>query len=527
MLIYLYKIENFLFMGIIVDTPLGKIEGVQKLNYQSFMGIRYAKPPVNELRFSVPVPVESWSGIQEAIRFGQNAPQYDGGQGIVKDTSEDCLFLNVYTPKADDGKRPVMVWIHGGGFVFGTGASRGYGKKLPARGNIVLVTINYRLGVFGFFNWSSLSKNNGLRDQVCALEWIRDNIEYFGGDNNNVTIFGQSSGGRAVTSLLAMPSARGLYHKAIPQSGTAHPYAYDDIPSKKASKDVFLELGLEVGDIDSLRNVNWTDLNKAQHKIFRKIDPKKHRILFPFRPIIDEETIPVLPLDAIRNGFAKDIPLLIGNTIDERKVNNRGLIRANQIERILNRHQKIDKASLIRFTNKYMEFYGKTEDDSKELIETYISARKGKLPIEPYEIGYAINTDEAYRIPIIKIAEAQSKNQINTYFYLFGFESPLYQDLLGACHTIDLPFIFGTWDLKSPNTEVMVGRDNDEELDDFSKLIMDTWIAFAKSGNPNNHKLPKWPPYEMQNRATMILKPTPELKNAPMDEERSAWEKIF
>ncbi|MFX1374303.1 MAG: carboxylesterase/lipase family protein [Promethearchaeota archaeon] len=514
-------------MGIIVNTSLGRIKGVQESNHQSFLGIRYAKPPVNELRFCAPLPIEAWDGIYDASRFGQNAPQYDGGLGIIKDNSEDCLYLNVYTPKADDGKRPVMVWIHGGGFVFGTGASKGYGKKIVPRGNIVLVTINYRLGVFGFFNWPGLTKNNGLLDQICALEWVRDNIRYFGGDHNNVTIFGQSSGGRAVVSLLAMPSAKGLFHKAIPQSGTAHPYAYDDTPSKKASKDLFDVLGINIGDIHSLREVDWTKLNKAQHEIFRKMNPKEHRILFPFKPIIDDETIPVLPLDAIRNGSAKDIPLLIGNTLDERKVNNRGLIRANQIKLIHKRHEKIDEASLLRFTYKYMKFYHKTENDAKTLIETYKKARKGKLPIEPYEIGYTINTDEAYRIPSIRTAEAQCQNQQNTYCYLFGFESPLYKDLLGACHTIDLPFIFGTYDHSNPNTEVMVGRDNIEELETFSNLIMDTWISFAKKGDPNHPGLPKWPKYELNNRATMILKPNPEIVNAPMDEERSAWESIL
>lgn len=517
-------------MGIIVNTSLGKVEGVQESNYQSFLGVRYAKPLVNELRFCAPLPIEAWDGVYDASRFGQSAPQYDGGQGAIKDTSEDCLYLNVFTPKADDAKRPVMVWIHGGGFVFGSagmGYGKGYGKKIVPRGNIVLVTINYRLGVFGFFNWPGLTKNNGLRDQVCALEWVRDNIRYFGGDHNNVTIFGQSSGGRAVTSLLAMPSAKGLFHKAIPQSGTAHPYAYDDTPSKKASEDLFEVLGIKTGDIDSLREVDWTEINKAQHEIFGKLNPKEHRILFPFRPIIDDATIPVLPLDAIRNGFAKDIPLLIGNTVDERKVYNRGLIRANQIEIIHKRHQKMDEGSLLRFTNKYMKFYGKSEKDAKTLIETYKKARKGKLPIEPYEIAYTINTDEAYRIPVIRIAEAQCQNQQNTYCYLFGFESPLYKDLLGACHTIDLPFIFGTYDHPNPNTEVMVGRDNLEELETFSNLIMDTWISFAKNGDPNHPGLPKWPKYELNNRATMILTPDPEIVNAPMDEERIAWESIL
>ena len=514
-------------MGVLVNTSLGKIEGVQESNHQSFLGIRYAQPPVNELRFCAPLPMKAWDDIYDGSRYGQNAPQYDGGQGIIRNTSEDCLYLNIYTPKADDAKRPVMVWIHGGGFVFGTGASRGYGDKIVARGNIVLVTINYRLGVFGFFNWPSITKNNGLLDQICALEWVRDNIRYFGGDHNNLTIFGQSSGGRAVVSLLAMPSAKGLFHKAIPQSGTAHPYAYDDTPSKKASKALFDVLGIKNGDIKILREVDWTELNKAQHEIFRKLNPKEHRILFPFRPIIDEETIPVLPLDAIRNGFAKNIPLLIGNTLDERKVNNRGLIRANQIELIYKRHEKIDEASLLRFANKYMKFYGKTENDAKTLIETYKKARKGKLSIEPYEIGYTINTDEAYHIPIIRTAEAQCQYQQNTYCYLFGFESPLYKDLLGACHTIDLPFIFGTYDHSNPNTEIMVGRDNIEELEKFSNLIMDTWISFAKNADPNHPGLPRWPRYELNNRATMILKPNPETVNAPMDEERSAWEKIF
>jgi len=246
-------------MATIVETHCGRLEGREEAGLQLFRGIPYAKPPVGARRFGAPEPVSPWAGVHKAFEFGASAPQQSmllplPGMSVGA-MDEDCLSLNVYTPSADAGRRPVMVWIHGGGFVIGSGSQPIYdGAPLARRGDVVVVTINYRLGLLGFLYLKDLCPdlrdtvgNAGIRDQVLALEWVRDNVAAFGGDPGNVTIFGESAGGMSVGTLLGMPAARGLFARAVPQSGAAHNVHSRETATKVAAH--FLEeLGLSPSD---------------------------------------------------------------------------------------------------------------------------------------------------------------------------------------------------------------------------------------------------------------------------------------
>src|SRR5437764_2016161 len=259
----------------IVETTTGAVEGRLKDGIFDFRGIPYAAPPVGELRFRPPQPVEPWAGVRDATRFGPMAPQTTGAMETMFGAAppamdEDCLSLNVWTPAADDGKRPVMVWIHGGAFLFGTGATPWYDGRSFARDGVVLVTINYRLGAFGFLHVDGQG-NNGILDQVAALEWVRDNIAAFGGDPGNVTAFGESAGAMSVGTLLGLPAAKGLFVKAIPESGAAHtPRTAEQ--AEHLAGTFLAELGIDAGAsaIDRLRDLPAAALLEAQTKVVER-----------------------------------------------------------------------------------------------------------------------------------------------------------------------------------------------------------------------------------------------------------------
>src|SRR5881227_538669 len=253
----------------IVETTSGTVRGREKNGIQDFRGIPYAAPPVGELRFRPPQPVEPWNGVRDATAFGPMAMQTQGAMETMfgappRPMSEDCLTLNVWTPGLDDARRPVMVWIHGGGFLFGTGATPWYDGRSFARDDIVLVTINYRLGAFGFLHIDGQG-NNGILDQVAALEWVRDNIAAFGGDPGNVTAFGESAGAMSVGTLLGLPAAKGLFVKAIPESGAGHS-AKTEAEAGAIAGEFLAEIGVDPGPgvIDRLRAVPADKLLEGQ-----------------------------------------------------------------------------------------------------------------------------------------------------------------------------------------------------------------------------------------------------------------------
>ncbi|KKN59545.1 hypothetical protein LCGC14_0540880 [marine sediment metagenome] len=486
----------------IIDTRYGRIQGYIEQGIKIFKGIPYTSPPVGDLRFKPPIPPKRWSDVRNTTEFSPICPQPPNQKEELEQNEANCLTLNIWTPELDNEKRPVMFWIHGGGFEGGSSASESYdGLPLSLRGNVVIVCINYRLGALGYFYIPGKTANVGQLDQIAALQWVHDNIQLFGGDPNNVTIFGESAGGTAVVTLLAMPDAEGLFHRAIAQSIFSFNLAYP----KEGSDNFSSMLKINPGDIHSLQQVPIDEIKKTTSS-FMKESKLKGRDN-PFSPVVDGKTLLEKPLNALQNGIAKDIPLLIGTNRDEMKY----------MEEKLNPYiSEITSEDLLKRIKNYLN----DEQYAKNLINTYIKEREGILPNEPLDILGAFRTDFYFRIFSIRAAEAQSRHQKNTYMYLFTWPSPLMGGKLGSCHALEISFVFGTID--KPGTDVFCGKGKDAQA--LSERMMDTWIAFAHSGDPNNKNIPEWPSYDSVNRSTMILDKEHKIVNDPFGKEREEWE---
>jgi para-nitrobenzyl esterase len=499
----------------IIETKLGKVRGYSTRGAVKFKGIPYAAPPVGELRFSPPAPSEPWDGILDATEFGPISPQPPSVLlamfgGKAKKSEADCLTLNIWRPATDQNKLPVMVWIHGGAFVTGSGADLD-GARLAIRGNLVVVSINYRLGALGFFYVPDKTANVGLLDQIAALKWVKDNINAFGGDPNNITIFGESAGSVSVCTLMVMPAAKGLFKRVIAQSGACHPMFYDNGRRKRASDHVFSQLNIKDGDIEALRKIPVDQLIKAD--ITNKVIESSSSFASDeatLGPAIDGSTLPKHPLDIVRDGYTKDIELLIGSNQDEVKLwsafNPKG--------------SKVDNNKIIHKISSLMKALGQEENKGKQMVEIYQKARQGKESTEPQDILDAIISDFAFRIPSIRLAEVQSKHQPNTYMYLFTWKTPAFGGKLGACHALELPFVFGLLGEK----EVGFFPSKNEETEAISNKMMDSWISFARKGNPNHKDISAWPSYNAENRSTMLFGKTVKVVNGPLDEERATWD---
>jgi len=499
-------------MTTIVETAQGKVQGFEKDGVRVFRGVPFAKPPVGALRFQAPEKPEPWAGVRDATQYGNAAPQpplmlaalpgFDIGT-----QSEDCLYLNVYSPAGatSTNRKPVLFWIHGGAFVIGAGSQSIYdGAPLAKRGDVVVVTVNYRLGVFGFLDLGQPERaatNAGILDQIAALEWVRENIERFGGDPANVTIFGESAGGMSVGTLLGCPKAQGLFAKAIPQSGSTQS-VHDHESAATVTTAILAALGFEKPHVQQLREVPAEKIVQAQQNVSMQLMMAGGAQLLPFQPVVDGDVLPRHPLDEIRAGIARDVQVLIGSTRDEWKlfgfmdpeVRN---LDADKIARRL--QQRLPHA------------------DGAKIVAAYKAAR----PNEDWtSIWLAIETDRVFRIPAIRTAEAQLAHNPDVFSYLFTWESPGFGGLLGACHAIEIPFVFGCLDL--PGGENFVGKG--PEADRLAALTMDAWLAFAKSGDPSHAGLGAWPKYDTKQRATMELGPRCGVQNDPFAKERAAWE---
>jgi len=494
----------------IIETESGKIQGYIQDKLQIFKGIPFAEPPIGALRFQPPVKKKAWDNIFKATEYGSYAFQgfspLQVGQEIQE--SEDCLTLNVWTPATDNKKRPVMVWIHGGAFVTGGGVSPLYdGSTLASRGDVVIVTINYRLGAFGFLYIPGVTANVGMLDQITALKWVNKNIEAFGGDPNNITIFGESAGGASALTLIAMPAAKGLFNRIIAQSAPI----LQPNPTIKSTNDLMNKLNLKVGDIEALQKLKPKEIITAQNKVLAEVMEKGESELMDFRPSIDVEsgTVPIHPLEAIKNGEAKGIDLLIGCTEEEAKLftsfdPNLKNLNAEKLEAAV--------ANRLRSMN--------LEKESDSLIQAYENARKNLLPIKPIDLFNAIITDYMFRISDIHMTEAQGTYNPNVYFYIFTWPSPM---LKGACHAVELPFVFGTLGL--PGMDLFFGKGPEAEI--LNEKMMDAWIAFARNGNPNSSNIPEWPSYDKEKRATMLIGKEFKVVNAPFEKERVAWDGLL
>jgi para-nitrobenzyl esterase len=499
-----------------VQTRNGRLEGEQRDSHIAYRGIPYAKPPIGALRFRAPQPAENWSGVRNAHRFAPSAPQggsetpYMEAQG---EQSEDCLYLNVYTPSSE-GKKPVLFWIHGGGFVLGSAASELYdGGPLAERGDAVVVTINYRLGALGYLYLGAhggdsigASSNLGQLDQIAALEWVRDNIEAFGGDPENVTIFGESAGSMAVCTLLVMPAARGLFQKAIAQSGASLEVMQREAAAAITGRLLDV-LEIPTNDLERIRDVDVRRLVATQ--IVPEVRASGGT---GYAPVIDPATLPMHPRDAISSGASAEVPLVIGTNRDEMN-----LFRMASLREL---DKPMEPARTMEVIQKGLP---RRADQISTLIETYRGSRAERgLPHGNRALIGAIQSDQRFRIPSIRFAEAYRAKQPRTFMYLFTYESPSMRGALRACHALELPFVFGT--LSAPYQDRFAGTG--PAVTTLSETMMDCWLSFARSGNPNNLNAGDWVPYDPERRATMVFDTKTSLEDAPYEEERAAWDRL-
>lgn len=504
----------------VVETSGGRIEGSTGNGLHVFRGIPYASAPVGELRWLPPQPKTPWSGVREAKEFGEISWQpRAAAEGPLAFTpnakepelSEDCLSLNIWTPGLDSSRRPVMFWIHGGGFTGGAGSSPIYdGRFLSQRGDVVVVSINYRLGVLGFLNLNEVTKgripatgNEGLLDQVLALKWVQDNISSFGGDPNNVTVFGESAGGMSIGGLLGLPAAKGLFHKAIPQSGAASTAYPLDRSVEVADR---LLNGLELSPSNDIRKIQTFGAQELTAAGAKTAGDMRGMV---FQPCVDGDVLPQLPIDAVRHGSADGVDVLVGATKDEWRLfaamdPSLRSMEWSQLERRLDRIEGID--------------------GSRTIIEAYRAASESSGDeVPPGDIFCAIESDRAFRLPGIRLAEAIADRGGAAYQYLFTVASPAFGGHLGSCHAIDIGFVFGTHSL-TDGTKAFFGSGSD--IDQLGDLVQDAWIAFAHSGSPQVEPLDDWKSYSRESRSTAILGLPSTVESAPFDEQRALWDNV-
>lgn len=501
-------------MGVRVSTVQGDLEGIDNRYHHAFLGVPFARAPVGEYRYRPPAPALVWKGVRSATEFAPSCPQgYHPIPGMAASgpRDEDCLYLNIYTPRADGGSRPVLYWIHGGGFQMGSGSELLYdGGHLAERGDVVVVTVHYRLGALGFACFGEYARaegwcpNLGLLDQVEGLKWVQRNIPPFGGDPRNVTIFGESAGASSVATLLAMPSAKGLYHKAILQSGAA---ARVSAPAdaEKNGEALLGELGLTPDTFGKIKEVPVDEIIEAQTRINGRAAG-----MGAFTPVCDGEVLPEPPHDAVRDGACSSIPLIVGTNRDEAKLFNA----------VPNRPPVTDD-ELVRRVSALIE---SSRADAESIIGLFRDSRREHgLPAENHDVLDLVQSVVTFRVPATRLAEYQSRHQRNTFVYLFTWESPARRGELGSCHALEMPFVFGTLD--APTQDRFAGRGPDAEH--LAENMMDAWIAFARTGNPTHSHIGNWRAYEHQRRSTMIFDRKSSVEDDPFREERAAIERLI
>jgi para-nitrobenzyl esterase len=491
-----------------VTTSSGRVSGVAREKHLAFLGIPYAKAK----RFGAPQAPDSWSGVRSADTIGLAAPQAThpiAGFSASGPKGEDCLNLNVFTPAADDKRRPVMFWIHGGGFTHGAGYEPLYnGGPLCVRGDVVLVTINYRLGALGFLRVPEIGAqgNQGLLDCVAALKWVRDNIRGFGGDPDHVTIFGESAGSAAVGCLLGMPAARGLFKRAIMESGAGR--AATPETSDRIADAMLKELGLDRSKVGELLTIDSKEIVRAQQVVQQSFATGTAR---GFGPVKDPGVVPDEPIAMVRGGSARGIDIIIGTTRDENKLF------------VPPKREPISNAALVDALSTTVA--AKDKAAVQKLVDTYRASRGAKkLPTDNLDLFDAVATDVRFRMPSLKLALNQRAAGGTAYVYLFTHASPARRGALGSCHALELPFVFGT--LNAPTQDRFAGTGPDVER--LSRDMMDAWLSFARTGNPAATAVGAWSAYDEMKRPTMVFDTRfSRQEDDPFGEERCALEALL
>jgi para-nitrobenzyl esterase len=474
------------------DTALGRLVGRKTGRVARYAGIPYALAPVGERRFRAPVPAGGWTGVRDATEPAAALPQSTSGPELVPGMApdridDDSLTLTIWAPGGGTELRPVLVWIHGGSFMVGASSLPTYdATRLAADGDVVVVAMNYRLGALGFMSVGETA-NLGLLDQVCALQWVRDHIGAFGGDPRNVTVFGESAGGGSILHLLASPPARGLFDRAIVQSGsTGRTLSADQAAA--IGEIVLAELGCTPGDVDSLARLTSAEIVAAQERA----TPKLFAIagLLPFHPALDDTTLPSTPLDALRAGAARDIDLVLGVTTDEMRLFLDG--------------PTIEPGRLHKRASRY---FGLDDGATADLLDAYAALlRDTGEPSEPIDVWAALYTDKEMLVPTIAALDAHAATGGRTFGYRFDWPARPRADGLErrACHGVDIPFTFGTFDVGG--WDAFVGADTDPRgAHALSAALRGAWCGFARRGDPAQEGIGPWTRYERANRPLMRL----------------------
>jgi para-nitrobenzyl esterase len=500
--------------GPMVETKSGIVRGASAGGVLAFKGIHYGASTEGAMRFMPPASPKPWTGIFDAFQYGTMAPQNlsaatgsdiriamgdifgPGGVG------EDCLVLNVWTA-ISDGKRPVMVWLHGGGYTGGSDGAPTYdGTNLARKRDVVVVGINHRLNVFGYLYLGELggekyadSGNVGMLDCVLALEWVRDNIARFGGDPNNVTIFGESGGGGKVSVLMAMPPAKGLFHKAIVESGSMLRVSTRE-EADAAARKFLAKLNVAADRVDDLQKVPMNDMLAALKAM---AGPNSIRL----GPVVDGRSLPRNPFDPDAPAQSASVPMLIGTNGTETTA-LLGIADASLFS--------LNEADMRTKLKAYLHLADDSQLDS--LIVTYKRSRPNATPSDIY---FAVTTDRMMRMNAITQAERKAaQHAASAYMYIFAWQSPVLGGKLRSPHGIELAFVFDNTD----KTTGMNGTGAD--LQPLADKVSSAWAAFARTGNPNTTSLPHWPAYDAKSRATMIFNDECKVMNDPGKDERLA-----
>ncbi|HEX9038153.1 MAG TPA: carboxylesterase/lipase family protein [Ktedonobacterales bacterium] len=499
----------------IVQTDAGVVIGSYEQDVATFRGIPFAAPPVGPRRFAAPQPPEPWDGVREARAYSATPPQLDPstrrlpgldlaplfGDGWQR--GDDYLTVNVWTPEVGAGSgSPVMVFIFGGAFVAGSSAVPLYSGARFARDGVVFVNFNYRVGVEGFLPLEGGETNLGLRDQIAALRWVQENIAGFGGDPRNVTIFGESSGALSVDTLLSVPAARGLFRRAISQSGGGQHTMSREQAGLVAAR-LAETLGVAPARAD-IATIPFERLIEAQTQTLvtsvnlntaRDADPTGGLTLF--MPVRDGDLISTQPVEALRQGASGDVDILVGTNADEMNL----YYAPSGVVGMLDNDEKVVASLAGR------------HPDPASLLATYRASRPGA---QPGALFSAIMTDWMFGIPTLRLAEAHAPQPGGTYVYEFAWPTPTLGGALGTCHGLELGFVFDTLDTPGlTGPEGMAGERPPAEL---ASQVHRAWINFARTGDPG------WPSYNAQSRAVMRINTPWALVNDPRPEERQAWE---
>jgi para-nitrobenzyl esterase len=495
--------------NLIVDTASGKLRGERQGTVSSFKGIRYGASTADANRFRPPQKVAPWSGVQDALQLGPRCPQLPStlipeidATDRKEPMGEDCLRLNVWTPDAGHARRrPVMVWLHGGRFSSGSGGFTIFdGASLAEHHDVVVVTLNHRLSAFGFLHLADSgaeqyahASNLGLLDIVQALQWVHDNIAAFGGDAGNVTIFGQSGGGDKVSTLLGMPAARGLFHRAIIESATAIK-ALSREEANRSTAAFLRRLNLGATEVDRLRELSADQLLAAMAA------PAASGATAPnFAPVIDGSALPADPLDPVAPDIAAHVPLLIGSTQDEI---------------CFLRGYPLDPIDEFALSPRLKQRLHATDDQVAAIIAAY---RRDRPDLMPIDLAIEAASDAmTWKSTLARAERKAAQHAAPVYMYYFTWKSPVREGKLRSFHMLEIPFVFGNVDLGRS----MTGTGRDRYL--LQTRMSSAWTAFARTGSPDTPELPHWMAFDAAQRATMLLDNDCRLVNDPRADARAA-----